>query len=324
MNRRGFTLIEVLIAIAILTVIVMVLYSSFSSVVNTMERSRVSAEESRLRLFLERSFRANLTSAYVDRTMEQDIFRFIGIDDETADGPNDSMRLVSINTLMGGTGLPGDLKEVRYGTVGGNETGFNPIDFRNDDEAPLDGQRKLEAIETPLFGANIQEIDSETGFVKTASDTGSSLNAQQQYQAPSWSVPIRTVDFSYFDGVDWVDEWDSQVVGRLPWCVRIRINFARTEQQLEDEKDQGLSVIDNPDFEMVVPLPVGIGRTQDARSVEDLANLEDETGTGASGTETDPSNPASSGGGQSRDPDVPTSPNVSVRGSPDSPSGILR
>ena len=317
MNRRGFTLIEVLIAISILTVIVMVLYSSFSSVVNTMERARVSTEELRLRLFLERSFRANLTSAYVDRGMEQNIFRLIGVDDETADGPNDSLRLVSINTLMGGTGLPGDLKEVRYGTVGGNETGFNPIDFSNYGEAPIDDQRKLEAIETPLFGANIQEIDSETGFVKPAADSGSNLNTQEPYQAPSWSVPIRTVDFSYYDGTEWVDEWDSQVTGRLPWCVRIRINFARTEQQLEDEKAQGLSVLDNPDFEMVVPLPVGIGRTQDARSVEDLANQQEETAL-------NPDDPANSQGGDSKDPDVQTSPNVRDNRSPDSTSGILR
>lgn len=277
MKRHGFTLIEVLIAISILAVIVLVLYSSFSSVTNTMESARVSEEEMRLRMFLQRSFRANFTSVYTDRTMENELYRFVGIDDETRDGPNDSIRFISINALMGGRALPGDLKEVRYGTIGGEESEFNPIDFSDDPEWSLDNQRKLEALETPIFGSNAQELDPDTGFLKPPEeqDSNSSMNIGDQpvYESPSWSVPIRTIDFSYYDGTDWVDEWDSQLLGRLPWCVRIRINFARTDQQLEEEKREGLDIVENPDFDMVIPLPSGIGLTQDARSLQGMSGV---------------------------------------------------
>lgn len=278
MRRAGFTLIEVLIAISILSVIVLVLYASFSSVTNTMEAARVSSEEMRLRMFLQRSFRSNLMSIYTDRSMENELFRFVGIDDESRDGPNDSLRFASINTLMGGQALPGDLKEVRYGTIGGEEGEFNPIDFSADEEALLDDQRKLEALETPLFGSNAQELDEETGFLKPPEDGESSLGIAEtpMYEAPSWSVPIRTVDFTYFDGLEWVDEWDSQLVGRIPWCVRVRINFARTEEQLEEEKRDRLDILEYPDFDMVIPLPPGLGTTQDARALGELSELSDE------------------------------------------------
>lgn len=305
MNRRGFTLIEVLIAISILMVIVLVLYASFSSVTNTMEMARVSSEEMRLRLFLERSFRANFSSVYADRSVSQEVYRFVGEDAESLDGPNDNVRFVSINTLMGGAGLPGDLKEVRYGTVGGDESEINPIDFQNEDGAVGDNQRKLEAVETPLFGANVQELDPDTGYLKPAEETGMPADSQDQYETPSWSVPIRTVDFSYFDGVNWVDEWDSQVLGRFPWCVRIRINFARTEDQLEEEKTEGLDIEDNPDFEMVIPLPAGLGGTQDARTVEGLSQMGDEATA-------DPNNPGAAIGGDPRDPNEQGMTNVQI------------
>ncbi|MCC6486314.1 MAG: prepilin-type N-terminal cleavage/methylation domain-containing protein [Candidatus Hydrogenedentes bacterium] len=310
MRRHGFTLLEVLIAISILMIIVIVLYTSFSSVINTMDAARVSAEEARLRLFLERSFRANLTATYTDRSMEEDVFRFVGVDDETRDGPNDSLRFVSVNTLMGGSGLPGDLKEVRYGTIGGPESEFDPIEFEDDEGNPLDKQRKLESVETPLFGANVQELDPDTGFVKPAEGEDSGVTfAEEQYQAPSWSVPIRTVDFSYFDGTEWVEEWDSQLTGRIPWCVRVRINFARTEEQLEEEEDLGLSIIDNPEFEVVVPLPAGMGSTQDARALSEMEAMQDE----ATENEVEPGDP--------RDPNEQSDDNVQVIGDP---SGMSR
>jgi len=308
MNRRGFTLIEVLIAIAILSAIVLVLYASFSSVTSTMEGARVSSEEMRLRMFLQRSFRSNLMSVYTDPTMESDVFRFVGIDDETDDGPNDSIRFVSVNTLMGGRALPGDLKEVRYGTIGDDESEFNPIDFDGGLDTLLGDQRKLEAIETPIFGSNAQDLDEETGFLKPAEDAESDLGGQDLpvYESPSWSVPIRTVDFTYFDGLEWMEEWDSQLNGRIPWCVRIRINFARTDAQREEEKREGIDIIEYPDFDMVVPLPSGLGTTQDARSLQELSELSDaEIGDVRNPNDEEPDEPdvinrPSSGGGQSQ------------------------
>jgi prepilin-type N-terminal cleavage/methylation domain-containing protein len=87
MSRRGFTLLEVLVAMSILIIIVAVVYASFASVTDTISVARVRTEEMRLRQFLERSIRTNLTSVYVDRAYEQQVFQFVGINDQNTTGP---------------------------------------------------------------------------------------------------------------------------------------------------------------------------------------------------------------------------------------------
>jgi prepilin-type N-terminal cleavage/methylation domain-containing protein len=271
MRPRGFTLLEVLIAISILVIIVSVIYASFASVTNSMMAARVKTEDMRLRQFLERSFRTNLTAVYVDRAFQDPVYQFIGVDEEGTEGPRDSLRFVSVNTLIGGMALPGDFKEVRYDVIGGLDASLDlhiGYDDPEDNPAFDPTQRKLQTTETPVMASNAQELDSDTGYLDP--NAGLGRNEQNFYEAPSWSVPIRTLDITYFDGVEWVDEWDSQLLGKLPWCVRIAVNFARTEDELLAERDEGLDVYENPDLEIVVPLPVGIGRTQDGRSQEQI------------------------------------------------------
>ena len=299
--RRGFTLLEVLVAMSILIVIVAVVYASFASVTDTISASRTRTEEMRLRQFLERSLRANLASVYVDRNFEQQIFQFVGTNDENSVGPRDSLRFVSTNQLMGGNALPGDFKEVRFEVTGGEVGRLNAELERarqqqslKVDEMP--DQAKFEATETPLLASNAQAIDASTGNIDVT-QTNSNSNSPNQdvpmYEAPSWSVPIRTVDFTYYDGTQWLDEWDSQAMGSLPWCVRVRINFARSDDEIRAEQDKNLNIIDNPDFEIVVPIPLSLGQVTDGRTQaqaeEAAANSQGQTGsTGTTGTGTTP------------------------------------
>ena len=327
MTKRGFTLLELLIAISILVVIVAVVYASFASVTDTMAVARVRTEEMRLRQFLERSFRTNLTSVYVDRGFEQQVFQFVGVNDETRDGPCDSLRFVSTNALMGGRALPGDFKEVRYEPLGGAES-FEGLDLAadKDDDAQhkYDAdpqQRKLEATETPLLASNAQAVDAESGNLDVTQSTGKDPLAPT-YEAPSWEVPIRTIDFAYYDGEQWVEEWDSMEQGRLPWCVRVSINFARTEEEIARETEQHIDIVESPDFEVVVPIPIAVGLQQDGRSqsqleqaAADAADAAEEGGTGSTsgsgssggsgtsgspGTKPKPKPPASAGSGTTK------------------------
>lgn len=275
MKTRGFTLIEVLIATSILVIIVGAIYASFSGVTTTMAATRVSSEEMRLRQFLERSLRTNLSALHTDRDQRDPLYRLVGMDLESPDGPADSLRFVSIAPLVGGTGLPGDLKEVRYEVLGADTSGMNANLF---DLASMT-QRKLQAVETPLVASNVVELDDETGGIVTDEALIEEENAGPLEKAPSWSVPIRTLDIAYYDGIDWRPEWDSAEVGMMPWCVRIRVNFARTEAQLAEEAEQRYSIVDEPEFEVVVPLPIGLGRTADGGSVsnfEEMSELDEQ------------------------------------------------
>jgi prepilin-type N-terminal cleavage/methylation domain-containing protein len=249
MRAAGFTLLELLVALVILSVVSAIVYASLSSVVNTMDVTRVDAEELRLRQFLIRSFTTNVASIHVDPLFEQEVYQFIGLNGDGPNGPADSLRFVSSAPLIGGMALPGDLKEVIYEVADGG------------DASAADGEERigttLESMETPLLGANVQEMDADGGrFV-----------ADPNYESPSWSVPIRSMDIAYFDGVEWVEEWDSIEMGYLPWCIEVSINFARTEGQLQDEADAGIDPYENPDLVLVMPIPIGVGTTVETRNM---------------------------------------------------------
>ena len=257
-SKAGFTLIEVLLAIAILAIVVSMVYTSFSSVTTTMGVSRVNSEELRLRQFLQRSFQTNFASVYADQGLGLPGYQFIGINEDSPDGPVDSIRFASSASMMGGLALPGDLKEVRYEVLGveGRIGDFNLQEESDEGTGP-----QLRATETPLGVANLMAAAGEVD------DPQRDVENDLGFDAPTWTVPIRTFDVRYFDGGDWVDEWDSELVGRVPWSVHVKINFARTEDQIEREQDDNIDIEEDPDFEMVISLPAGMGRIQDAREV---------------------------------------------------------
>ncbi len=249
MNKRGFTLLELLVAIAILVILTGIVYGAFFSVVTSIQTSRTGMEEMRLRQFLARNMKQNFGTAYGDPPMEQEVFMFVGVSDDGPDGARDSVRFASTAPLIGGMALPGDLKEVRYEAMAERDSEMSLSYARS--EAEEDPPAVLHSIETPLLGADVQELDASDGFFVPSGD----------YEAPGWSVPIRTMRLDYFDGEEWLREWDSLEMARLPWAVRVRINFAKPDSLLEEERRQGIDPEDDPDFDMLIPIQPGLGVT---------------------------------------------------------------
>ena len=270
MRTRGFTIIEVLIATIILTVVVGIVYASYSSVVNSISGSRVVAEELRLRQYLERSFNLNFSTAYTDQNTEDEVFQFIGVDEDGAEGPRDSVRFCSTAPLLGGTGMPGDIKEVRYEILdeGPSELALD----MDEEEAKAEGGAQpshgtLQCAETPLMAGMVEELEGDLDQAAFVPEAG--------YEPPVWSVPIASMDIQYFDGTDWLPEWDSVEYGRLPWCVLIRINFAKTDEQKQEDMAAGFDREDDPDFEAVVPVYAGLGLLDDTRLLTEAGTVAD-------------------------------------------------
>lgn len=269
MRQRGFTLLELLLAIAILAMITSIVYAVFASVVNANEMTRAEAEAVRLRQFLERSFERNFSTVYTDEDYADQAYALIGVDEDGFDGPQDTIRFTASSPVNGGLAFPGDVKEVRYEFIDAESEDFDLqwMDERRareeeggeqaeqDEEEPQD---RLQVVETPLLAGDVQAV----------SETSGNFVTPETYESPSWTVPVRTFDVQYFDGTDWVKEWDSTQLGRMPWSVRVRINFAKTEEQLEKE-DNKYDINDDPDFEMIVPVPIGIGNYNDLREPQD-------------------------------------------------------
>lgn len=125
--------------------------------------------------------------------------------------------------------------------------------------------------------------------------SGESLTNKAMFQTPYMEMPIRTLDIEYFDGEDWVQEWnssayDNQVeqqapgsrlnlppapepMGRLPWAVRFRINFEKPKEELDRDRQSGFNEDEDVDFEMVVPVRQGQGITQHVYEVPELQQL---------------------------------------------------
>lgn len=277
----GFTLIELLVAISLLVIVTGIVYSSFFSVVTATETARVAAEQLRLRQFLTRSFSQNLSQTFGDwrpgaimRELPGDVdpavrnqdgnvemegdetlarYWLEGIDDQGAYGPADSITFATTAPLIGGTALPGVLKQVTYEVVRKTNEDGDFMDLDKDVRSVT-----LEATETPIFEAADFEEGDDAGDFEAKDD----LLGDVTYESPGWSVPVRTMDIRYFDGEDWVDDWDSVEMGRLPWSIHIRINFARPPAQVKAEASQSLNYEDDPDYELVISLPGGAGLTE--------------------------------------------------------------
>lgn len=253
-KHTGFTLLELLVAISILSVIVSIIYVSFSSVTRASEVARGVAENIRLHQFLLRNFNQTVPSLHADAAVTVQAYQVLGEDLSGVAGPADRLRFCSSTPLTGSKSLPGVLKVVTYQVVdesaeeGSGLTGIETEEPAEWTDAPAIA---LEYTEAPL---TVDMTLEEDEMLET------SETAQQEYA--SWRVPVSSFDVAYFDGEEWVTSWNSLDKGLIPWAIKIRINFRKTEADWTAEYAAGISPEEDPDFEMTYVLPAGAGTSE--------------------------------------------------------------
>ena len=87
---------------------------------------------------------------------------------------------------------------------------------------------------------------------------------------PTWSIPVEALSFLYFDGQNWVEEWNSMNLMRMPWCIRIRVNFVRSAEESSEGGARTLVPEDEGDFQMYVPIPLAMGVRSDAATWQQI------------------------------------------------------
>jgi type II secretory pathway pseudopilin PulG len=242
-------MLELLISITILSVIVAIIYASLVTVTDTAEAARANNETLRFRQFLWRSFSTNLTSVYVDPACEVAGYQFVGEDETGPSGPADVLRFCTSLPLSGPWSLPGVMRVVTYEVMeayeaeGESSGGGFSIDASADEAG---SGLYLVVREQPLMLED-QDFDPD---MEAAGQTGIERK-----------VPIASMDILYYDAEleEWAEKWDSMAQARLPWAVRIMINFARSEDEAAADYQAGINPLESADLDMTIALPLGAG-----------------------------------------------------------------
>jgi len=254
-RRVGFTMLEVLVSVTILAMIATIIYVSFASVVDTAEIARSTAARLRYQTYIHQSFRENMASIYCDPACMQIPYSLLGEDEGGPGGDADTLEFCTSLPMPGAMALPGVLRRVRYSIVDeaeasdeGGVAGVVEIDRNEDTDA---GRVLLEIAEMPLI---LEDDDGEQEIDESASEE----EGRVRY------VPIQSMNIKYYDfeEEDWIDEWDSLDLRRMPWAIEVSINLPRTEDELQELYGQGVDLNEDPDLRMTFPVPVGAGTTQ--------------------------------------------------------------
>ena len=260
-SRAGFTLLEILIAISVLVIVVGIVYECLEAVTNATETARLQETELRARDFLLRNFSSSLSSLYVDPGFQNPQCQLVG---KKGTGGIDSLEFCSSAPLMGGASEPGLLKRVTYGEAEDKPAeGQGAFAAETDDRSSLLFEARERLIREPserVVFASSGALERQLRSVMSSDD----LIEPSGGVTPTWTLPVEAVSFLYFDGKDWLEEWDSMGMMRLPWCIRIRVNFARSPDEEADGGPRALTVEDEGDFQMYVPIPMASGVHTDA------------------------------------------------------------
>lgn len=261
-DRRGFTIMELLIAMVIVAIISGIVYSTFTSVLASTETTNIAAEQLYTQSFLTRHIQSNFAQAHagwqpgavyrpvsdpqntITQVMPESIFFFQGKDN----GQEDSITFTTSAPISGMTGLPGFFKQVTYEIIDGSEIEMpasSPY-YGFTASGPV-----LRVREVPLMSYG----DSFGGQVM--SDYANKLlqNAEELGVAtPTWTFPVGGMNIRYFDGEEWVEEWDMALEERLPWALDFTFEWRPWGEEVSTASDDAEN-----QFRMVVTIPAGAG-----------------------------------------------------------------
>ena len=200
LHSSGFTLIEVLLALAILVLIMSVVYGSFSTAGRNVEQAEAARDETDLARTLLAKLTDDLTNAYFNRTMNMvnpnanvNLTILYGKKAEAGGGEDkvrhDSLSLTTLTNWRKPDSKDTELLEVGY-FFKEKPDGSGYSLFRRE-------KRDLSADVPPLEGGVEYEITDR----------------------------VAGLQLRYYNGTTWVDEWDTRTLGGLPKAVELTISL---------------------------------------------------------------------------------------------------
>ncbi|MEW4487721.1 prepilin-type N-terminal cleavage/methylation domain-containing protein [Thalassoglobus sp. JC818] len=243
--RAGFSLIEVLIALALTVLLLSAVYSAVGLHLRFQVAGRDQIHRAQLIRALVRKFDSDISALAF--TIEEEETASTDTDastseESTTDTTLDSLSSESIPLPFGLVGtseyvhlcVSKPIRELTYESLatGVTETGrttdlatvtwgTGPIDpaFLIDPTQPAHRNEANDALERrPLTGLGRRVLDFY------AFDSATDTLTEYDILAPE----ITEVQFSYFDGIAWVDSWDSRTLGSLPRAILVTYGLWQT------------------------------------------------------------------------------------------------
>lgn len=191
-RQGGFTIVEILIALAIGAIVLSALYWAYTAVVGTMGNCRQVSDLYQTARVVLSNLRREISGAYQPLFAEDELL-FEGRDGWSRGLENDSLNLISATCLKGAEEEVGyDSFELGYYLGEGSDSGY------------------LKTRRLPFY--NLEEPFTEGEELILAED-------------------IRSLDFKYFDGEEWKEEWNPDGEDYLPLAIRITIGLGEEDDE---------------------------------------------------------------------------------------------
>ncbi len=201
-SRHGFTLLEVIVAVVMVSILIGALYSAFFGAVRLREKTYAAIE-------------ADLPKSYAISLIKQDIQNMIGPagilagtmlggPDENMDENYDFLEFFTASGLTSRFEPWGDIQKVEYAAM-------KPV-WSGDEE----GNVLVRKTTRNLLATTAEDPDVQILLKR-----------------------LQSLQVAFYDGQNWYDSWDSTSNDdELPVALRVRMNFVQPESEDVDERTE--------------------------------------------------------------------------------------
>jgi general secretion pathway protein J len=205
-GQRGFTLIELLVALGIVAVLVTLLYETFNSVLRSTQQTDEESEMDQMARISMGIMVNELKSVYWHPAGSPSVespFVFIGQDDLTGTGASDTLRFTALSHSR----------------------------FQEGVTDPTVSILEYELVPVP---------ETETAVLMHTEETNLLSQSQDSLERYELAERVVGLNFRYFDGKEWSDEWSAADHKKLPKAVEIQLilkDYAGRERRFITQTD---------------------------------------------------------------------------------------
>ena len=319
--HRGFTLLEVLLSLMLTSLVLVGLGMAVDFHLRVADRGRAHVEEAQLARALLHRIANDLRGAVAyDPINVEELVSAMGSSVGSTGGTGDQTEIPDLESSS--SGLTSDLGEsiFTYSTPGV----YGEADWLQVDVSRLPRLDQYEYMTTPVAGAEnstsslmldrVSDVKTIAYYLVTPGEEGSvyladgtlrrglvrreldravtnwadeqGRLADMELELEPVAPEVAAMEFSYFDGTEWLDYWDSEEQGGLPMAVEILLAFLPADSNGTEldfssatDYDEFLTTGNYTFYRLVVHLPAaqlaseesdyeGIGTTEESTSTE--------------------------------------------------------